>query len=244
MDVVFCWRCERDVPMFDEVEWRRLGPLLERGEAAVKRYREVHGVTLEGVPMREVYADALAEHQRIAGHADVRPQDIGHHRRAAHGPLCGWCGKPLRTPLARRCVACGLVRNARGDAVGGGFAASIVGALVPPAVAVSFAVYHVLTVDDPYGGPIMVLLPVMLPCWGVIAAFAFLVAWGYATCARDWAPQDCRGTRLALLAGIAVGLAPFAVPKGWIGLLFFAALGPVFFRSHGMRDRVGQEARR
>ncbi|MCR9247756.1 MAG: hypothetical protein NXI31_22240 [bacterium] len=109
MATVYCWKCDRDVAMFDEREWLRIRPLLDTGIRAVKDYRAEHGVPLAEVPMRGPYAELLAEHVRIAGHANVRPEDVWHHRRADHGPPCRRCGKPLRTPGATRCVLCPCV---------------------------------------------------------------------------------------------------------------------------------------
>ncbi|MFO1076405.1 MAG: hypothetical protein U1E73_01620 [Planctomycetota bacterium] len=112
METVYCWRCDADVSMFDEVEWARLAPLLDGGIRAIKRYREDTGAALADVPTRDLYSSMLSEHQRIAGHAEVRPQDVWHHRRSMHGPPCQRCGKPLRTPEAKQCAACGLVVDA------------------------------------------------------------------------------------------------------------------------------------
>ena len=94
--------------MFDDIEWARLAPLLDDGIRSIKQYREDTGVALADVPTRDLYAAALREHECIVGHADVRPQDIWHHRRSEHGPLCSRCSRPLRTPAAQQCAACGV----------------------------------------------------------------------------------------------------------------------------------------
>ena len=51
---------------------------------------------------------ALREHERIVGHAEVSPESIWHHRRSMYGVRCRRCSRPLRTPSASRCAACGL----------------------------------------------------------------------------------------------------------------------------------------
>lgn len=93
--------------MFDEPEWAVLQPLLRVGIRAIQDYRGAHDVTLADVPMSEMYCAALGEHARLAGDSDVDPRAIWHHRRSGHGPACRTCGKPLRTPKASMCAACG-----------------------------------------------------------------------------------------------------------------------------------------
>lgn len=51
-------------------------------------------------PVREAY-------ERMTGLADCHANAIMHHRMATYGPLCRVCGKPLRTPRASFCAACG-----------------------------------------------------------------------------------------------------------------------------------------
>jgi len=86
---LYCWRCKVEIPMLDEDEWARIAPLLARSvdpeprQAALELYAEMTG-------LRETNINA-----------------IWHHRIAEYGPPCGACGKPLRTPKARLCAACG-----------------------------------------------------------------------------------------------------------------------------------------
>lgn len=98
--------------MFDEREWALLEPERIAGLRAVKEYREARGVPLAGVPMPEMYRAALLVHASLSGESDIDPQVIWHHRRSAHGPACTSCGRPLRTPLASSCAACGASRQA------------------------------------------------------------------------------------------------------------------------------------
>lgn len=86
---LYCWRCKVEIPMLDEDEWALIAPLLARSvdpeprQAALDLYAEMTG-------LRETNINA-----------------IWHHRIADYGPPCGFCGKPLRTPKAKLCAACG-----------------------------------------------------------------------------------------------------------------------------------------
>ena len=53
----------------------------------------------------------LEEYNRITGFGETNPNAVWHHRISLYGPACSMCGKPLRTPAARFCAACGTVRN-------------------------------------------------------------------------------------------------------------------------------------
>jgi hypothetical protein len=78
------------MPMLDEAEWARIGPLLSDPggrEAALDLYEEMTG-------LRETNINA-----------------IWHHRLKDYGLPCTECGKPLRTPQARFCAACGATRH-------------------------------------------------------------------------------------------------------------------------------------
>jgi len=55
----------------------------------------------------------LDEYNRITGQGETNPNAIWHHRIALYGPPCRACGKPLRSPGARFCAACGSTRAER-----------------------------------------------------------------------------------------------------------------------------------
>ena len=90
---LYCWRCKVEMPMLDEDEWARIGPLLSDSndpltrQAALDLYEEMTG-------LRETHINA-----------------IWHHRIQDYGPACSECGKPLRTPRANFCAACGATRD-------------------------------------------------------------------------------------------------------------------------------------
>jgi hypothetical protein len=107
---LYCWRCDRVLPMLDEEEWARMEPLLISSIENIQRYRHQHGVGLDAVPIPEMYRLALSTFQKMTGVEDIDPLALWHHRQADLGPACHHCGKPLRTPHARLCAACGKPR--------------------------------------------------------------------------------------------------------------------------------------
>jgi hypothetical protein len=90
--VLYCWRCQMEVPMLDEHEWKQMLPLLS--QSARTRSPE----------------EALALYFQMTGFLETNLNAIWHHRVSMYGPPCQGCGKPLRTPQAKLCAACGLNR--------------------------------------------------------------------------------------------------------------------------------------
>lgn len=88
-----CWRCRMVVPMLDEEEWAQIYPHLSR------------------VPEPEACDAALASYEEITGFRETNINAVWHHRETLYGPACDQCGKPLRTPRARFCAACGAARS-------------------------------------------------------------------------------------------------------------------------------------
>lgn len=98
--------------MLDEAEWERVGAALRNSVQAIKRYREEHRVSLKEAKT-ETYWEALALYREITGFPETNPQALWHHRIELYGPPCHVCAKPLRTPVAKRCVECGAARSAK-----------------------------------------------------------------------------------------------------------------------------------
>ena len=94
MQLLYCWRCQMEIPMLDEAEWGVVGPLIMQRDQLPPFGRE-----------------ALAEYQRITGFPETNPAALWHHRLALYGPPCEACDKPLRTPEAKLCAACGAKRS-------------------------------------------------------------------------------------------------------------------------------------
>jgi hypothetical protein len=127
MRVLWCWRCRMDVPMVDDDEWEVLmrahvasnDPL----HALAILNEEARRRGLAPVPPVPDDAGLIARrlHHLLAGYAlftgveETVPNAVWHHRASQYGPPCEHCGKPLRTPQARWCPACG---GSRGSASG------------------------------------------------------------------------------------------------------------------------------
>ena len=105
----YCWRCKIDVPMLTEEEWSLVRP----GDviAEIKRYREATGCSLAEANRKGWGQRSLAAYERITGFKESNPHALPHHRISLYGPQCHVCGKPLRTPKAEHCAACGAERR-------------------------------------------------------------------------------------------------------------------------------------
>jgi hypothetical protein len=53
------------------------------------------------------FGPMLREYERITSLHETNPNAVHHHRLSLYAPPCSICGKPLRTPKARFCAACG-----------------------------------------------------------------------------------------------------------------------------------------
>lgn len=107
---LYCWRCDMELPMLDESEWARLGPLLDASIQNIQRYRRQHHAALSDVPISEMYWAASEMFEKLTGIAIPSAEALWHHRLSLYGPPCAACGKPLRTPRAKLCAACGHPR--------------------------------------------------------------------------------------------------------------------------------------
>jgi hypothetical protein len=88
--MLYCWRCKMEIPMLEEHEWMTMLPLLKDGQQAA----------------------LLVHYNEITGFNETNPNAIFHHRVSSFVPPCHRCGKPLRTPRAKLCAACGTARHA------------------------------------------------------------------------------------------------------------------------------------
>lgn len=94
MRMLWCWRCKREVPMLDSVEFSEV----PSKQDLTKRN------------FKERFANSLAEYERITGFKETNLNALYHHELSLYGPPCKRCGKPLRTPKAKLCGSCMAAR--------------------------------------------------------------------------------------------------------------------------------------
>jgi hypothetical protein len=100
-----------DIPMLDEHEWQQILPNLLEGIRRIQEYRQNHHASLTEAK-RHVYVEgALERYYAVTGFRETNINALWHHRLSLFGPPCRSCGKPLRTPRAKLCAACGASRD-------------------------------------------------------------------------------------------------------------------------------------
>lgn len=107
MQYRYCWRCQFEAPMLGESEY---GEVLELYR---KCMREIPtGPTGGKDLMHEAMKPVRDAYERMTGWKDMHHNAVMHHRLSLLGLDCARCGKPLRTPQARFCAACGWDKGA------------------------------------------------------------------------------------------------------------------------------------
>jgi hypothetical protein len=96
--------------MLDEQEWAAIEPLLSDMVSKIQQYRQDHDASLADALRQDFGQGALLRYQELTGAVESNPDVLWHHRSNLLGPACTSCGKPLRTPKARCCAACGTMR--------------------------------------------------------------------------------------------------------------------------------------
>jgi hypothetical protein len=100
-----------DVPMLDEEEFAVVDKLYSGAFTATREFRLEHNLSLGECSIDERFRPVRDAYERITGMAESNHNAIMHHRISIYGSPCERCGKPLRTPRASFCAACGQVRN-------------------------------------------------------------------------------------------------------------------------------------
>lgn len=93
--------------MMHEEEFKIISKLYSDGIRATKWFREEHSLPLEKCTIEERFSPLLKKYYEITGFEETVPAAIIHHRISLYGSACKRCGKPLRTPEATFCAACG-----------------------------------------------------------------------------------------------------------------------------------------
>jgi hypothetical protein len=107
---LYCWKCDREVPMFSEEEWAQLEPTLSAAVEEVQARRSTAGLSLPEAISQPYGRKALVLHERLTGELATSVEPLWHHRASLYGPPCASCSKPLRTPRAKMCASCGAAR--------------------------------------------------------------------------------------------------------------------------------------
>lgn len=113
--MMWCWRCQMEIPMLEPHEVERVFAAQNRGLATLdpEAFRKIHGEFAgdpDGLQRRlefeREYGGMLREYERITGYHETNPMTLYHHQVDLYGPPCESCGKPLRTPEANLCGTC------------------------------------------------------------------------------------------------------------------------------------------
>jgi hypothetical protein len=96
-----------ELPMLDEEEYKVIAELYSQGIRATKEFRQKYNLPLDKCSMEERFRPLLQKYQEITGFEETVANAVMHHRISLYGPPCQHCGKPLRSPKAALCVACG-----------------------------------------------------------------------------------------------------------------------------------------
>ena len=108
---LYCWRCDMEIPMLDEQEWAVVEPALIQSIKDIREIRRDLQIGLAEALKHHHGTKALSLYQEFTGFEETNPAAIWHHRLSLYGPPCQNCGKPLRTPRAKLCAACGKART-------------------------------------------------------------------------------------------------------------------------------------
>ncbi|NLR74313.1 hypothetical protein [Leeia aquatica] len=109
--ILYCWRCQIELPMLTEEEWALVEPLLSSRVSQIMQYRKKHGCSLGEAQQQVDGSEALALYEKLTGFKASNVNALSHHRLSMYGPPCHVCGKPLRTPQARFCAMCNTERR-------------------------------------------------------------------------------------------------------------------------------------
>jgi hypothetical protein len=111
MKVLWCWRCQREIPMLEADEASLVWEAKQEGMKLVEEEAHRRGLALTPMQLTGVakfFQPMLEMYKLLTGFEETNPNAVMHHVVAQYGPPCPQCEKPLRTPEARFCAACGF----------------------------------------------------------------------------------------------------------------------------------------
>jgi len=99
-----------NIPMLNENEWQKVAHHLGNMTERIKEYLKKHQCSLAEA-RKGAGLDACAAYYEITGFQETEVNALYHHQINLYGPSCDQCRKPLRTPRAKHCAACGAERK-------------------------------------------------------------------------------------------------------------------------------------
>ena len=95
--------------MLDEEEFAVIANLYAQSLNGAKEFRTQNRASLSDIPLAVLFQPVREAYLKMTGMDESNENAIMHHRISLYGPPCEYCGKPLRTPRASFCAACGKV---------------------------------------------------------------------------------------------------------------------------------------
>jgi hypothetical protein len=105
-----------ELPMLDEEEFTVISKLVSQCMSGAKDSRMKNNYSLSDTPIADLFRPVREAYLKMTGMDESNTNTILHHRLSLYGPACEYCGKPLRTPRASFCAACGKVPSVRSQA--------------------------------------------------------------------------------------------------------------------------------
>ena len=103
--------------MMDEQEFAQVEVVYRAAVQTIKSRRARRNTSLEDTPLAKIYRPVQLLYRALSEAAGLEAPIVAaphvlKHRLASYGPPCAHCGRPLRTPIAKVCAACGAKRAA------------------------------------------------------------------------------------------------------------------------------------
>ncbi|WP_310394038.1 hypothetical protein [Hymenobacter sp.] len=112
MKMLWCWRCRQEMPMLETAEAALAQRAYSGGMPVVEAEARRRGRVFVPMQLDSLVArrqqPMLEMYRLLTGFDETNPNAVWHHEVDQYGPPCPRCQKPLRTPEARFCAACGL----------------------------------------------------------------------------------------------------------------------------------------